>query len=246
MSTWAKFVQAASKHYKVITVDLLGHGGSDSPITQDRYRIERSIADIATLLKKLRVARPCWLGYSMGGRIALAAAALTPEQCGCLVLEGASPGLSSPNERAQRRRRDEALARLIMKKGVHQFTDHWERQPLFESQRSLPRRVREQIRKQRLRNNPIGLANTLRAANPGTQPPVHKLLPNIKIPVLCIVGEYDRKFKTIAKDMCNKLPNGRLTIIPKTGHAPHIEKTREFNSAVLTFLNETNWSSFLA
>lgn len=241
MSTWTQFVCSARKQYTVITIDLLGHGRSESPRTRERYRVERSIADIATALKQLNVARPCWMGYSLGGRIALAAAALSPESCGALVLEGASPGLNSTAERRARRRRDEALARLIMKEGVNTFTDYWGRQPLFESQKFLPPSVRRRIREQRVRSKPLGLANTLRAANPGVQPPVSTLLPKIKVPVLCIVGEYDHKFITLGKEMCKKLPNGRLKIIPRAGHAPHIEKPREFNTTVLSFLNGLRW-----
>ncbi len=241
MSTWSEFVEEAQKEYRIITVDLLGHGGSDAPSDPKRYRVEQSIADLAAVLDKSDVANACWLGYSMGGRIALGAAALMPERCGCLVLEGASPGIDEPKQRAERKRRDDALARLIMKEGIETFSKYWEQQPIFASQKLLPLEVQEQIRNQRLKNNPTGLANTLRAASSGVQPPFHKSLPNIKIPVLCIAGEYDHKFSAIAEDMCSKLPNGHLSIIPGAGHAPHIEKPEEFNRIVLGFLRESNW-----
>ncbi len=238
MFTWTEFVQETRKEYTVITIDLLGHGGSDSPSDPERYSVEHSIADIAAVLDKLGVSGACWLGYSMGGRIALASAALMPNECGCLVLEGASPGLISPKERARRKRSDEALARLIIEEGVEAFLNYWQQQPLFASQKLLPREVQERIRNQRLRNNPTGLANTLRAASPGVQPPVHESLPTLKIPVLCIAGEYDHKFSAIAKEMCSKLRNGHLSIIPGVGHTPHVEKPQEFNRVVLDFLDK--------
>jgi 2-succinyl-6-hydroxy-2,4-cyclohexadiene-1-carboxylate synthase len=237
--TWAEFAQEAQNEYTVITIDLLGHGDSDSPIAYERYSLEHSVADITAVLEKLGVSRACWLGYSMGGRIALAAATSNPSMCQCLVLEGASPGLIARDARARRKRNDEALASLIMKEGVEAFVNYWERRPLFDSQRSLPRSVREGIRTQRLRNNPIGLANTLRAASPGVQPPLHKLLRKLRIPVLCVAGQYDHKFTGIAREMCGKLRYGKLAIIPGAGHATHIEKPREFNTLVLAFLGES-------
>jgi pimeloyl-ACP methyl ester carboxylesterase len=44
----------------------------------------------------------------------------------------------------------------------------------------------------------------------------------------------------MAKDMCSKLRYGRVEIIRGAGHAVHIERPREFNKAVLAFLDEAN------
>ena len=239
MSTWSEFVVEAEKKYTVITIDLLGHGSSDAPRAPERYRMEQALDDIASVIHELGFSKACWLGYSMGGRIALAAAAMIPNVCHSLVLEGASPGLRSTNARVLRQRKDEALADFILKEGVAAFVDFWTEQPLFKSQKSLPTHIQGRIRDQRLRNNPIGLANTLRVIGPGTQPSINEMLPSISIPVLCIAGEYDQKFTTIARKMCNKLQNGRLRIIPGAGHATHLEKPQDFNRIVLDFLNES-------
>jgi len=238
MSTWTQFVGEAKKRYTVVTIDLLGHGGSDAPTAVERYRMERAVDDIAAAIRELGFSRACLLGYSMGGRVALAAAASHPSAYRSLIIEGASPGLQSPAARARRQRKDEALANLILNEGIEAFTNFWAEQPLFNSQRSLPTHIQDRIRKQRLKSNPIGLANTLRAIGPGAQPSIHELLPSLNMPVLCITGVYDRKFTTIARRMCNKLRNGRLEIIPGAGHAAHLEKPRDFNSVVLAFLDE--------
>ena len=238
MTTWREFVQDAQERYTVITIDLLGHGGSDAPATVERYRMELAVDDIAATVRELGFSQVCLLGYSMGGRIALAAAALLPSTCRCLVIEGASPGLTSRSARARRQRKDETLANLILTEGIEAFTNHWAEQPLFNSQKSLPTHIQDRIRSQRLKSNPIGLANTLLAIGPGAQPPINELLPAVNIPVLCITGEYDRKFTTIARRMCEKLQRGQLEVIPGTGHAPHIEKPSAFNKVVLAFLHE--------
>jgi 2-succinyl-6-hydroxy-2,4-cyclohexadiene-1-carboxylate synthase len=239
MSTWAQFVREAGRRYTVITIDLLGHGGSDAPNVPERYRMEHTVNDVAQAIHDLGFPQACWLGYSMGARTALAAAALLPMACRSLIIEGGSPGLESPSARTQRRRQDEDLADFILKEGIEAFTDYWEQRPLFDTQKSLPSKIRRRIKDQRLKSSPIGLANTLRAAGPGAQPSLYKLLPGIKIPVLCVVGECDLEFITIARKICSKLQNGRLGIIPGAGHAPHVEKPHEFNRVVLTFLDES-------
>ena len=239
MSTWAEFVPEAQKKHTVITIDLLGHGGSDAPTSLERYRMENLVSDVAAAIRQLGFSEACWLGYSMGGRVALAAATIVPTACHSLVLEGASPGLRSPNARARRQKKDEALASLILKQGIEAFTNYWSEQPLFETQKLLPQQIQDRIRNQRLKNNPIGLANILRAAGTGAQPSIHESLPSLRIPVLCIAGEYDRKFAAIARRTCGKVQNGRLAIIPGAGHAPHLEKPRDFNRVVMAFLYES-------
>ena len=243
MTTWSCFTKEAQQEYTIVTVDLLGHGGSDSPKEHGRYSVEHSANDIAVILDNLHIHHACWLGYSMGGRIALAAAAADPKICECLIIESASPGLKSRQEREERVRSDFALAKFIEEEGVEAFTNYWEQQPLFASQKQLPSETREHIRNQRLKNNAVGLANTLRAAGSGAQPPVHNLLSALKIPVLCIAGQEDRKYCSIAREMSNQLPNARVSIIPGAGHAPHLEKPEEFNKVVLGFLRECKNSS---
>jgi len=238
MSTWAGLVDELKEEYTVLLVDLLGHGASDCPEEPARYSMERSVSDLMALLDHLGVSRAGWLGYSMGGRLALLGATMMPERCACLILEGASPGLAEPKERAERAEGDHALADLIEEKGVEAFFDYWERLPLFASQRDLPREIRAFIREQRLRQNPRGLANTLRGASVGVQSSVRERLPSLVIPVLCIVGEKDAKFRAIGEEMCELLPDGNLSLIPGAGHCAHLERSQEFNRTVLGFLRQ--------
>ena len=51
--------------------------------------------DLGQVLDALEIQKARWLGYSMGGRLALAGAVTLPERVSGLVLESASPGLES-------------------------------------------------------------------------------------------------------------------------------------------------------
>ncbi len=237
MSTWASFVDSAAGRHQVVAIDLLGHGHSDSPPGQARYSIENVVRDVAAVLERLNITSAAWMGYSMGGRIALMAGAMIPERCTCLVLEGASPGIENPVERAARLKSDEELALFIEQNGLEAFVDRWERHPLFASQVNLPAEVRAWLRTRRLSNNPHGLASTLRAAGPAAQAALHGRLPTILMPVICVVGERDGKFRAIADNMCRGLPVGRVAVIPGAGHCAHMEQPEQFNGAVLDFLN---------
>ncbi len=235
-STWGKLVQAAQGKYTFVTVDVLGHGKSDCPDDPDRYRMERCIEDLTSVLDHFKIERACFLGYSMGGRIALSAAAAIPERCAALILEGASPGIASADERAQRVKSDNELASFAEREGIERFVDRWEKVPLFASQAQLPAEVRQAIRTQRLQSSPKGIANSLRGMGTGMQPPVHDRLPRLSMPVLCVAGELDTRYKAMAEEMYRVLPNGRLDIIPGAGHNTHLEKPELFNHAVMEFL----------
>ena len=247
LNTWNNFVNEAQTEYTVVQVDLLGHGSSDSPEDPRRYGVEHSVDDLLVILDRLGIPQSCWLGYSMGSRIALVGATRFPERCVGLVLEGASPGLFNPEERAQRVQRDESLAQFITKDGLERFVDYWENLPLFESQAQLPVNVRTCLRKQRLRNNIIGLSNSLRGGGIGNQRPVHTLLSGLAIPVLCVIGEKDGKFMKIANSMCRQLAHGHIASISNSGHAPHMESPGIFNDVVLKFLrNLPSWDNFIS
>src|SRR5947209_7676452 len=79
-----------------------------------------------------------------------------------LVLESTSPGWAGLDERQERVTSDEALANSIEQQGLEAFVERWSELPLFASQAYLPEAVRAELRAQRLRNNPRGLANCLR------------------------------------------------------------------------------------
>ena len=113
-STWAAFCKAARSEYAIVCPDMPGHGASDSPNNPQIYDMEHSVRSLEELLVRLKLQRVHWLGYSMGGRIALAAAIALPERTASLTLESASPGLASAEERAARAgfRTDQASPRL--------------------------------------------------------------------------------------------------------------------------------------
>ena len=223
--------------YETIAVDLPGHGESDKPASAQRYRMERCIEDLVALLDELGIERAAVLGYSMGGRVALHLVLHAPERLWALVIESASPGIESEAERAERRRSDGELADSIVRDGVAPFVDRWQAIPLFASQSRLPAHARERLRQQRLRNEPLGLANSLRGLGAGEQEPLYARLHEIATPALVLAGADDAKYRAIAERTAGALPNARLQIVPEAGHAVHLEQPQALSSAVREFLS---------
>lgn len=231
-----------SKSFQVVAIDIIGHGKSASPVEVNRYKIDSVAKDILTILDKLELEKIYILGYSMGGRLALSFAALFPRRVKAVILESASPGLKTEAEKRKRKEQDELLAKRILEKGIEEFVDYWERIPLFATQQLLPIKIQKQIRLQRLNNIPHGLANSLLGMGTGVQPSWWDHLPKLKMPVLLVCGEYDKKFCNIAEEMKLLLPNGRLLTFEAAGHAVHVEEPLKFGTMVEEFLKEVNYT----
>ena len=235
-ASWGRHLETfASYGFRVIALDMLGHGLSDAPDDSQRYAIERCQADILAVLNALGVRKgeAILLGYSMGGRIALYTAFSGFFRA--LILESASPGLANSLERAQRRNNDEQLATSIERDGIAAFVEYWEHVPLFASQQRLPYEQRQTLHEQRLQNNASGLANSLRGVGTGVQPALQEQLITLSLPVLLIAGILDTKFCAIAQQMARVLPDAQLHLVPDAGHTVHLEQPEMFDHIVTNF-----------
>jgi 2-succinyl-6-hydroxy-2,4-cyclohexadiene-1-carboxylate synthase len=239
-ANWSSLIPAFSERHRVIAVDLLGHGRTDAPADENRYSMEQVAADLETLMIALNAIPAHVLGYSMGGRLALYLALTRPQLARSLILESASPGLESEEERADRQKSDEQLAGWIEANAVAAFVDHWERLPLFAGQRELPADVRAALREQRLRNRPRGLANSLRGMGTGAQPSLWIRLEELSMPVLLLTGAKDEKFLAINQRMAQLIPRATLDVIDGAGHTVHLERPMAFIDVVRHFLATMN------
>ncbi len=230
--------ESLGPEFRSVCVDLVGHGRSEAPSRPDAYAMERCVAQLDALLDALALPRVHLLGYSMGGRVALSLCAAHPERVSSAVLVGATAGIEAPEQRAARRRSDEALAARIEERGVASFVDDWMRQPLFASQRRLGVAALAAARAQRLENRPHGLAHSLRGMGTGAQASLWGRLSGIRVPICLVVGEEDAKFRAIATALEERLPEARLEAVRDAGHAVHLEQPRAFATLTRRFLAE--------
>jgi 2-succinyl-6-hydroxy-2,4-cyclohexadiene-1-carboxylate synthase len=236
-STWTPFCPVWGKHSQLIIPDIIGHGATESPEDMNRYAIESAAADLIVLLNQLEIDQIDLLGYSMGGRLALTLAILYPERVRKLILESASPGLRTNEERMLRRMKDKELANFIKEQGIIPFVDYWEAIPLFSTMSSLPNFIKEAIREQRLSNHAQGLANSLIGMGTGSQPSWWDQLNGLSCEVLLLTGEKDEKFCKIAETMAEYMRKASWIVINNGGHAIHVEQREKFGTIVSDFLS---------
>ncbi|MEO7369084.1 MAG: 2-succinyl-6-hydroxy-2,4-cyclohexadiene-1-carboxylate synthase [Gemmatimonadaceae bacterium] len=245
--SWSPLRSAFDHAYRVIAVDHPGHGRSSIPSNPNRYRLDRFSDDLLRLIDSLSLDRVAVAGYSMGGRAALRFAIGHADRVAALVLESTSPGIKDAAQRVDRRAFDELLANDIERDGIESFVNRWERLPLWDTQRSLSDARRSGLRAQRLFNDPLGMANSLRGAGAGEESPVLDQAARICTPVLIIAGALDSRYVELGRLLERSIPDSRLELVANAGHAVHLEMPEAFAIAVNKFLSripstEDHWT----
>lgn len=216
--------------------DLLGHGAAPAPREAGAWRLEAQADGLAAALAARGVERAHWVGYSMGGRLALTAAARRPEALASLTLIGATAGLEAPEERRARREADEALAAFLEREGLAAFVARWEAHPLFASQARLGPRHRARMRALRMAQRPSALAASLRGAGTGAMTPLWDVLESVRLPTLLLTGARDEKFRALAEAMARRLPRARHAVLDGAGHAAMLEAPAACAETLAAFL----------
>lgn len=233
--TWADLSPAFAVAHRVVAFDLPGHGRSSVPTNPQRYSLARFADDLANALDQLGLARVALLGYSMGGRAALQFAQQYADRVAALVLLSTSSGIRDDAKCRERLASDAVLADSIEREGVRAFVDRWEMLPLWESQRVLSTETRARLRAQRLLNDPVGLANSLRGAGAGTDA-ASAIFRRILAPTLILAGALDPAYVEHGRSLEAELPNARMEVISDAGHALHLEQSAALVGATTAFL----------
>src|SRR5262245_20454415 len=83
-SYWQGQLEPFSRNFKVVAIDLAGHG--ESGLSRKSWTIEAFGADVAAVVKKLNLQRVVLIGHSMGSNVIAEAARQLPGRVAGLVL----------------------------------------------------------------------------------------------------------------------------------------------------------------
>ncbi|MEG0072598.1 MAG: alpha/beta fold hydrolase [Raoultibacter sp.] len=232
-ATWCDLAPKFAKERPVYALDFAGFGQSDRPTVDDPYRLETRVAVLDLLIDQ--IGSPVHLlGYSMGGRVALAYVRAHASRLASLVLESAALGPETPEERAVSNAHDAQLAERLDKEDIESFVEFWENNPLFESQRHLPQDMRDRLHRERLDNSCDALARSVRCAGQHTMPLFGDTICDLPMPILYIAGLSDVKYTKIA-EMFAACGAAKCALLA-AGHNVHFENPDSFYDHVQPFL----------
>lgn len=162
--------------------------------------------------------RATYVGYSMGGRLALQLAIDRPDLVTHLVLVSAGLGIADTDERADRVVHDRRQAERVHELGVTAFLDEWVRQPLFATlppdAAMLDERA-DAMSADRLAHQLIGLGQ-------GTMAPLHDRLGSVRAPTTVVVGARDPRYTAIGELIVDGIRVANLVSL-RGGHALPLE-----------------------
>lgn len=173
----------------------------------------------------------------MGGRIALHVALQYPDRVRRLVLESASPGLSSESERAARRDDDEILAARIEEQGIEVFAAEWAAVDVLRPGPRRPSAATRRADRVRRANGAPGLAGALRGLGTGSLPSLWDRLGEVRAPTRLVTGALDAKFVEIARRMAGVMNDAVVDAVPDAGHTVHLDRPDAWLALVTSWLD---------
>lgn len=221
------------KNFRIVRWDMRGHGLSDSPKDPAAYSKRHQVDDMMAVLDACEVPCAVFVGHSMGGFDSMLfqlCSAQHAQRMKALVVVSAGPGFGKAEAREKWNQRAAAMAADFGAKGLEALvgsdrnkghTDEGARIGLAHS----ARRVFAQ-----LDDDP--LLSTL----PNRAGVVITHLPQLKSPMLIVVGERDKAFRGAADMMAAKVPASQCVVIAGAGHMVHEVQQDRFNAVLSDFL----------
>ncbi len=214
---WEGQVKALKDRYQLITWDMRGHGRSDSPYDPAQYSEDKTVDDMAAILRALNVSQAVIGGLSLGGYMSLAFYLKYPQMTRALMLFDTGPGYRNPQAREGWNQTAVRRAERLEQDGLESL------------------RGGDEVSASAHRSA-AGLANAARGMLAQFNSNVIECLDGIKVPTLVLVGAKDEAFLAATDYMANKIPGSTKVVIDDAGHAANIHQPEAFNQAMLAFL----------
>ena len=221
----------AAAGYHPVALDLLGYGGRP-PV--DAMTFDELAADVEVAIEKSAPERPVLIGHSMGGMVVQTLLRRRPGDYRAAVLSCTSPAFGNPAGDFQKKFVADRLGPLeagaTMPELAASIVDGIMGPNPDASGRALA-----------IDTMAATPASTYRAAIKCIVTFDERAnLPNIGVPILCLVGEHDRNAPPPMMEwMAAKINGARYVCLRGAGHLPNVETPAAFNAAVLALLRDT-------
>jgi pimeloyl-ACP methyl ester carboxylesterase len=224
---WKDYVAFFSEKYRVITIDLLGHGESD-PLGYV-HEMEDNANVINEILEHLKIEKAIILGHSMGGYVGLAFAELYPQKIQKLVLLNSTSKEDSSEKKSNRTRAIKAV-----KQNYINFVSLAIANLFSENNRTRLAEEIEKAKTEALKTPLQGIIASLEGMK--IRKDREWLLEQNRFPVLLILGKKDPVLSY--EESLSQAENTSVQLVSfEDGHMSQIENKEELKPVLLEFFN---------
>jgi pimeloyl-ACP methyl ester carboxylesterase len=236
---WDPIIPLLSEHHRVVTFDLLGHGGSEKP--SSGYEIGSQSAAVAAAMNELGIRQATVIGHSMGGLVATSLAEQSSELVDRVVLIAtpAEPGDADLPFLAKLSRAPvigEAIWRvklpgMVKSSYADAFAPGADVSEMFDN----PDQVVDDLGDMTYKSYKESHTAADEFLDGGSVP---SRLRTTGVPVLAIDGTEDQILDSgkVLADI-QAIPGARIVPIEGAGHSPNVEKPEETAGAILPFVD---------
>ena len=226
---WEEFTALLSHSYRVIAIDLPGHGLTGS---YEVNSMEKCAAVVKSVLDILGVTRAVFAGHSMGGYVAVEVAKMYPSLFEALIMINSTPFADAPEKIDDRRREIE----IIKQNKIHTLVKLAVSNMFAKANLSRMEEKIVEIAEIAEVHDPEGIAASLvglinRADNT-------KFLSTLKIPLAFIFGEHDNYISAEKREIImSSTPIAAYFVFSQSGHNSFIEEPQKCAETVIDFVN---------
>lgn len=227
MSYWDEISTNISQEYRVILIDLRGHGSSSSNVYP--FTIDDLAKDIKELLESLHLGQVYLFGHSLGGYITLSIVEHFPEK---IKGYGLIHSTAFPDSEEAKTGRTNAV-NDIEKNGIEPFINNLV--PKLFTDKSLTN-LKGKVKKTKeigYCTNPKAAQQTLLAMK--SRPDRNEVISKNNIPLLLVAGDCD-KIIPVEKTISVEGNHIKTKIIHNAGHMSMYEKSEELIEVIREFL----------
>jgi len=225
---WKAFLPELSKKYRVITIDLLGHGQTDC--LGYVHSMEDQADVVHAVLHDLKIRKAIFIGHSMGGYVALAFAELYPEVMKGLVLLNSTSKADSHERKINRNRAIKAVKQnyeTFVRISISNLFSEGNRVRLVDEI--------EKVKLEALKTPLQGIVAALEGMKIRKDREV--LLHSAAYPILLILGKKDGVL--IYEDNVEQISGTSVELISfEDGHMSHIENEKKLLKVLLDYMKK--------
>ena len=223
---WEEQIPVFSKKFKVITLDLRGHGQTDKP--KGPYSISMFAEDIAELIKSLKIDPVHVVGISLGGAIGFHLAIDHPDITKSLVVVNMSA--SVPIKSLKEKQMFFLRVLIVKMMGMKKMGEVLAKRLFIKPEQE---ELREKMASRWAENDKKAYLSSLKTLKNWS---VLERLQEIKCPTLVISSDEDYTPLSDKEEYTAMIPNAKLVVIEDARHAVSVEKPGELNTILMDFL----------